>query len=178
MEVLKAAVCGDNIFVGKQGSSLGEQGFFVFEVLLEVIVAKFLVDFEVVGVVLASFLETLPNRSFLHGVNIADSVELVLQFAIASESAVYVVGVFGQCVDFVDDSVFAFEVCSLDSFLLGHPCSLFRFQSLDDEGEFVVLGHGLCSLLALGSGGRFMEHAVVLAQSANVVRADFRCVFC
>lgn len=66
MEVLKAAVCGDNIFVGKQGSSLGEQGFFVFEVLLEVIVAKFLVDFEVVGVVLASFLETLSSTKSTH----------------------------------------------------------------------------------------------------------------
>ncbi len=57
--------------------------------------------------------------------------------------------------------------------MLCNPCSLLGTKTLDDECELVV-GCRLCGLFAFGGRGRFMEHAVVLAQTAYVVGADFR----
>ena len=173
VKVLQAAVRGYDVFVGKQGLGFGKECLFVLKVFLEVIVAQFLVDFEVVGVVLAGLLEAFPYRCLLHGVYVAYGVELVLQLAVAGEGAVYVVGVFCQGVYFVDYGVLALEVGRFLGFLLCNPCSLFGTKTLDDECELVV-GCRLCGLFAFGGRGRFMEHAVVLAQTAYVVRADFR----
>ena len=52
------------------------------EIFLEVVVAQLLVDFQVVGISLAGLLIALPELCLVHGVDVADGVELLLQLAV------------------------------------------------------------------------------------------------
>ncbi len=120
---------------------------------------------------LAGFLETFPYRSLLHGVYIADGVEFILQLAVAREGAVYIVGVFGESVDFVDDGVLALEICGLGGFLSGNPFAFLGAQTLYHELELTLFLS--LRLLTFSRLSGFMEHAVELTETANLVGGDF-----
>ena len=193
MEVLEAAVCGDYVVVHRQCACLGQQRLFLGEIFLEVVVAEFLVYLEVVGILLAGFLEAFPECCFLCGVDFADCVELVLQLAVAGEGAVDVVGVFGQCGNPGDYVVLPCQVGGTFFLQFRSPCRLARaefgngcVELLAKCGLAVVVG--LDFGLFVGRGGVVagrsgdgcvfaMEHAEFLAQAVYVVRGELRRFF-
>lgn len=86
MEVLQTAVCGNHVLFGSEAAGFGKKYLFLGEVFLEIVVAEFLVDFKIVGVALAGFLEALPHGGIFRGVYVANGIELVLELAVAGEA--------------------------------------------------------------------------------------------
>ncbi len=118
MEFLQAAVRGNHVFKFGKSSGFFEQELFLGEVFLEVVIAEFLVDFEIVGEAFAGFLEALPHARVLALLDVAHCIELVLKLAVAGECAVYVVGVLCERENLFDDGVLALKVSGLDCSLL------------------------------------------------------------
>ena len=180
MELLQTAVCDDDIFLADELFGLAEQQLFAVEVFLEVIVAQLLVYLEIVGVAFAGVLETLPHRCLVGCGYVADGVELVLQLAVSLESAVDIVGVFGQSDNLVDYFILADEVCGSYGFLLGGVCGLALADGVEQRKNLgacrVVIFNKSIRLVAILDPGSalavglvFANGVVMLAESAQLV---------
>lgn len=142
VELLQAAECCDYVFVvGERGGVVDEEEF-LFEVFLEVVVAQLFVNFQVVGVAFASFLEAFPHRCFFGGGHFAKGVEGGLEVDVLLECAVYVVGVLGQGDNLLDYGVFLLEVFTA-GFLHFGGAGVFLVADSGDgfvEGGFFCVG--------------------------------------
>ena len=121
MQLLKPAVCYNHIGFVNEGRGFVKQQLLAVKVLLEVIVAQLLVDFEIVGVAFACLLKLLPNCGIFGSRHLSDSVELILELAVTGECAVDIVGIFSQSYNLGNDSFLLVEVGSFLHFALSGP---------------------------------------------------------
>ena len=100
----------DDVFHVVKFLGLDTKLLLYFEILLEIVVTKFLVDFEQVVELLDSLLIGFPHVGLVGGWHGANLLELLLQLLHAPKVAVDVVGVGGDGIDLLNDGFLLVEV--------------------------------------------------------------------
>ena len=134
MKFLQTLEGYDYILLGLKFLSLGHQGLLLGEILLEVIVAQLLIDFELVVKFLHGLLIALPYVAGVLLGHVAYFLKLGLELAHFGEHTVYIIGIRAHFHKFVDDFLFA-VIVGLELCL--KSCSLGRFFLLDDTQQFL-----------------------------------------
>ena len=188
VELLEAAEGGNHVVLSAELLGFGHEKCLLRKVLLEIIVAELLVDFELVVEFLHGVLIALPELGGNGGGHLADFLEFILQVANLLEEAVGVVHVAAHFENLLYDGLLAvtvFLLLGLDSrtllgFFLFDGCkkgleSLFGLIRLGLEGLRLVTGldesFALAALLLVADG------VELLFQARHFLVCDFGSLF-
>ena len=149
VELLQFPEGGDNVGLLVQGLGFLAQLLLQLQILLEVVVAQFLVHLQHVIETLGGALELLPDLGVGGGGHFAGILEVLLQLLHAVELAVDVVGIVGDLVDEGDDLALLLQIGLAVGLLGGVIFGASFLEHVEQLLEVVLFGILLGSEVAL-----------------------------
>ena len=128
VETLESAESSDRIRHGFESLSLIDEETLGLEIFLEVEIAKFLINLQIIVETLNDALESLPNFSFGSSGDILDSLEILLELLELRELGVDIIDITGNFLHRSDNFLLLFEVGSAAFFVSYEISCTFFFK--------------------------------------------------